>query len=78
LDEKAGKFLGSLVDFKYKKYYDKTIALIEIQQSQEKIMCKDINNPKEKKFYVRTGAYTKSLDIEEAIAFIDKKRKKYN
>ena len=41
-------------------------------------MCKDINNPKEKKFYVRTGAYTKSLDIEEAIAFIDKKRRKYN
>ena len=78
LDEKAGKFLGSLVDFKYKKYYDKTIALIETQQSQEKIMCKDINNPKEKKFYVRTGAYTKALDIEEAIAFIDKKRMQHH
>ena len=78
LDEKSGKFLGSLVDFKYKKYYDKTIALIEIEQSQEKIMCKGINNPKEKKFYVRTGAYTKALDIEEAIAFIDEKRKQTN
>ena len=41
-------------------------------------MCKGINNPKEKKFYVRTGAYTKALDIEEAIAFIDEKRKQTN
>ena len=33
-------------------------------------MCNDLNNPKSQKFYVRTGAYTKALELEEAIEFI--------
>jgi hypothetical protein len=45
---------------------------MNIEKTSKSIMCKDIKNPKSKNFYVRTGPYTKSLNIEEAMEFIRK------
>ena len=69
LDEKAGKYIGSLVQFEYLELYEKNIAVIKVKRDIERIMCKDINNPKEKKHFIRTGAYTKALNVDEAIHY---------
>jgi len=70
LDQKAGKFIGTLFDISYKSYKSKTVALINVRKSSKRIYCSDIANPKSQNFYVRTGAYTKALGLEEAIEFI--------
>lgn len=72
LDAKAGKFIGALCNFQYKKYNNKTICVINVEKTTKSIMCTDLKNPKSKNFYVRTGPFTKSLNIEEAMDFIRK------
>ncbi|MDA9876196.1 ATP-binding protein [Gammaproteobacteria bacterium] len=70
LDQKAGKFIGTLFDVIFQSYDSKTVALINVRKSSKIIYCSDIANPKSQNFYVRTGAYTKALELEEAIEFI--------
>ena len=55
----------------FKDYESKTIALIHVRKSTKRIYCGDLTNPKAQKFFVRTGAYTKALELEEAIEFIN-------
>ena len=71
LDQKAGKYIGTLFEIDFKDYESKTIALIHVTKSTKRIHCGDLTNPKAQKFFVRTGAYTKALELEEAIEFIN-------
>jgi hypothetical protein len=69
LDRKAGQFVGTLILFDYKKYKNRTLAVINVERSTKRILCKDIKSD-HKSFYVRTGAYTKALNIDEAIKYV--------
>ncbi len=71
LDNKAGKFIGSMINIQYKKIDGKTLAVVTVPRSTQRIMCKDLysSTNDSKKFYIRSGAYTKALGIEEAIKY---------
>ena len=65
IKEKAGEFVQTLLNVEYLKYEDGvTCALINVENSEEDIMCKQQNSNK-KEFYLRKGARTAALDIEE-------------
>ena len=71
LDSKAGKFVGSMISIQYKKIDGKTLAVVTVPRSSQRIMCKDLysSTNDSKKFFIRSGAYTKALGIEEAIKY---------
>jgi hypothetical protein len=71
LDSKAGKFIGSMISIQYKKIDGKTLAVVTVPRSSQRIMCKDLHSSTNdsKKFFIRSGAYTKALGIEEAIKY---------
>lgn len=69
LDKKAAQFVGTLILFEYKKFQNKTLAVINVERSPKRILCKDLKSD-QKNFYVRTGAYTKALNIDEAIKYV--------
>ena len=72
LDSKAGKFIGSMIGINYKKIDGKTLAVVTVPRSTQRIMCKDLHSSANdsKKFFIRSGAYTKALGIEEAIKYV--------
>jgi len=71
LDNSAGKYVGTIIGVEYKVIHNKTVAVITVEKSPQRIMCKDLklNSKDSKKFFIRSGAYTKALGIEEAIKY---------
>ncbi len=71
LDNSAGKYVGTIIGVEYKAIHNKTVAVVTVEKSPQRIMCKDLklNSKDSKKFFIRSGAYTKALGIEEAIKY---------
>ena len=71
LDNSAGKYVGTIIGVEYKIIHNKTVAVVTVEKSPQRIMCKDLklNSKDSKKLFIRSGAYTKALGIEEAIKY---------
>lgn len=71
LDNSAGKYIGTIIGVEYKAIHYKTVAVVTVEKSPQRIMCKDLklNSKDSKKLFIRSGAYTKALGIEEAIKY---------